>query len=123
MTWKAIKESKEVAANAKAEILISSDEGHGFEPGAAMLINLVLTTKDVGYTAGNMTVTGVHVGRTEEEPVLDENGDPLVINLALANEPKTRPINNGCWRKLFVQGASMTGSTDPWRASAVLGDR
>ena len=122
MTCQAFKESDDTAANGEAEVMLTSDVGHGFIPNSSSEWILSLNTKNAAllYTAGLMTVTCVHFGTDFEQPVLDELGAPLVIDLSVAGEPRSRPIGPAGLRKVFVRGAGMLGgSGDDWKASMV----
>lgn len=64
-------------------------------------------------TVGTLTITATAVGKTTPEPVFESDGvTPLIIDLADANEPKTRSISNKAIKSFSVEAAGMDGATD-----------
>lgn len=73
-------------------------------------------------TVGTLTVTAIAVGKTTAEPVFESDElTPLVIDLATANEPLTRSIENNALDSIVVTGAGMDGSNN-WKVTISSGD-
>lgn len=66
---------------------------------------------------GTITCTALHYGNTTYEP-LTRNGAPLVINLADANEPKTRKLKGYQVTDFKFVPAGFDGADD-WAATVI----
>ena len=85
--------------------------GVGNKGQGAQCKNHSIAIEKTDSTVGTIAVTALAVGKTTVEPVY-ENGVPLVIDLAKANEPLTRGIKNKALEEVYfaMNGVDGTGN-------------